>query len=193
MDSIWFSIARRVLNSVILAALAGCAAQEPKQLYANAKQTTATVKEIDLQSRQVFLTDANGNGFAVHIDPKVENLAKMKVGDQVTIGYYEALAAEIKDPGEGAKDVKVGEGSSITQSGERPGGSVGRSVRATVKVLSVDHDANRVTISSPSGRVHTVEVRNPQLRKYIKNLGAGDEVELTYTEAVTITVEPVED
>ncbi|MGX2039672.1 hypothetical protein ACWJKU_05990 [Methylocaldum sp. MU1018] len=192
MDSIWYSIARGGLGSIVLAAFAACATQEPRQLYANAKQTTARVKEVDLWNRRVFLTGSNGEGFSVHIDPKVENLAKVQVGDQVSIGYYEALAAEIKDPGEGVKDVKVGEGSSIAQSGERPAGSVGRSVRATVKIISVDPHANRVTISSPSGHVHTVEVRNPQLQKYIETLGAGDEVELTYTEAVAITVEPVE-
>jgi len=193
MESIWYSIVRGVLSSIVATALAACATHGSRQLYANAKQTTARVKEINLRSRQVFLRDAHGNGFALHVDPRVENLAKVKVGDQVNIGYYEALAAEIKDPGEGVKGVKIGEGTSIMQSGERPAGSVGRSVRATVKVLSVNHDANRVTISSPSGHVHTLDVRDPQLREYIKNLGTGDEVELTYTEAVAVTVEPAEE
>jgi hypothetical protein len=189
----WNSIARGVLSSAVVAALGACAVHEPQQLYANAKQTTARVKEINLQSRQVFLTDAHGYGFSVHVDPRVENLAKVRVGDQVNIGYYEALVAEIKDPGSGVKGVKIGEGSSIAQSGERPAGAVGRSVRTAIKVLSVMQDANRVTISSPSGHVRTVEVRNPQLRKYIKSLGAGDEVEFTYTEAVAVTVEPAQE
>jgi len=193
MDSIWYSTARRVLGSVALAALAACAADAPRPLYANAKHATARVKEVNLRNRQVFLTDAHGNGFAVHVDPRVENLAKVKAGDQVNIGYYEVLAAEVKDPGEGVKGVKIGEGSSITQSGERPAGSVGRSVRATVKVLSVDRDAKRVTFTSPGGHVRTVEVKHPRLRNYIKNLGPGDEIELTYTEAIAVTVEPAEE
>ncbi|HYE37450.1 hypothetical protein [Methylocaldum sp.] len=190
MDRVWYSIIRGTVG-VFLMTLAACATQEAGQLYANTKQTTAKVEEIDLHGRQVFLKDSLGNRFTVLIDPRVENLAKVKVGDQVIIGYYEALAAEIKDPGEGVKGVKVGEGSSITQSGERPAGSVGRSVKATVKVLSVNQDTNTVMISSPSGHVHTVEVRNPRLQKYVKKLEAGDEVELTYTEAVAVTVEPV--
>ena len=44
----------------------------------------------------------------------------MKAGDKVVVSYYEALAAEVKKPGEGVKGVEADVSSVTAQPGAMP-------------------------------------------------------------------------
>jgi len=47
-----------------------------------------------------------------------------------------------------------------------------------------------VTFIGPSGLSRTVDVVDPKAQQFIAQLKKGDEVELTYVEALAVTVEP---
>ncbi len=67
---------------------------------------------------------------------------------------------------------------------------VGQQVRATVKISNSVDAANRlVSFTGPKGVKRTVAVKDPKAREFVKQLKPGDEVELTYTEALAISVE----
>ena len=44
--------------------------------------------------------------------------------------------------------------------------------------------------TGPGGLVRTVEVKDPNAQKFISKLKKGDHVELTYSEALAVSVEP---
>ena len=71
--------------------------------------------------------------------------------------------------------------------GERPAAAAGREVTAIAKVTGVDKNAKTITLKGPRGNVVTLDVQNPDHFKVVK---VGDEVEVVYTEAVAISVEP---
>jgi hypothetical protein len=47
-----------------------------------------------------------------------------------------------------------------------------------------------VTFVGPAGMTRTVDVKDPDAQKFISGLKKGDEVQLTYVEAVAVTLEP---
>ena len=55
---------------------------------------------------------------------------------------------------------------------------------------AVDTKANTVTLMGAEGNKKTITVKNPELQQRIKNLKAGDEVDVTYTEALALAIMP---
>jgi len=167
-------------------------AQPTEPVHVERTQTvSATVKSIDQQKRLVELTDGK-ESTTIQVPPEVRNLSQLKVGDQVVVSYHEGLAAEFKKKGEsttvGVLDTTTG--TARNPEGGQPGAAVGNRVRTTVVIQGVDHSSNSVTFTGPSGMTRTVEVKDPKAQKFIGSLKQGDEVELTYTEALAVTVDP---
>jgi hypothetical protein len=84
-------------------------------------------------------------------------------------------------------DVSVSEGSTQAKPGEPPAFAGGRQVTAIAEVTSVDPQESTITLKGPQGNVVTLDVHNPDQFKVVKE---GDQVEVTYTEAVALSVEP---
>jgi hypothetical protein len=60
-------------------------------------------------------------------------------------------------------------------------------VTAIAKVTHVNPKAKTITLKGPRGNEVALDVQNPDQFKVVK---VGDEVKVTYTEAVAISVEP---
>ena len=71
--------------------------------------------------------------------------------------------------------------------GERPVVASGREVTAIADVIAVDAKKSTITLKGPRGNVVTLDVQNPEQFKVVKK---GDQVEVTYTEALALSVEP---
>jgi hypothetical protein len=63
-------------------------------------------------------------------------------------------------------------------------------VATTVVIESVDRATSSVTFTGPAGMTRTVHVKDPEAQEFIAKLDQGDEVELVYTEAIAVSVEP---
>jgi hypothetical protein len=188
---------RPAIGLIVGAVLLGCAHERetPAPAVKDALvQRTATVEAIDMGTRMVALRDEDGSRSTVMVGPEVRNLPQVRVGDRVVVSYYTAIAAELKPPGTGA-----GSGTSepdVTTSierakpGGRPAGAVAQSVQTTVKVQSVDQPNNIITFRRSDGYLRTVVVRSPEGQRFLAGLKPGDEVELTYTEALAVEVRP---
>jgi len=153
-------------------------------------EITATVGTVDLATRTVMVRDGADNEYTIEVDDAVRNLDQVEVGDEVVVSYYSALAAELKKPGEGVQGVQAEAAAGRAPIGERPGAAAGKRETATIVIESVDTEENTVTFTGPRG-LRTVLVESPAGQEFIKELKHGDEVEITYTEALAISVEPV--
>ncbi len=147
---------------------------------------TATVEAIDLQKRVVTLKGPKGNVFDVTVGKQARNLPQVKVGDQVVVKYYESIAFRLVKPGEGVAGVQETESMSRARKGEKPGGMVGEQVTLTAAITAIDKKKQMVTLKGPEGKTVTVKAENP---KNLEKVKVGDEVEITYTEALAISVE----
>jgi hypothetical protein len=186
------------LNSLLplgaLAVLAcGTAAAQPAPVSVEKTQTiSATVASIDAAKRLVELR-ADDESTTIQVPPEVRNFERIKVGDEVVATYYQGLAAEFKKKGEsttvGVVDATTGT-ARMPEGANRPGAAVANKVRTTVVIESVDRATHSVTFVGPSGMSRTVDVVDPKAQEFIGSLKKGDEVELTYVEAVAVTLEP---
>ena len=68
---------------------------------------------------------------------------------------------------------------------------MGTENRQTVRITKVDKKNNIVSFFGSDGLARSVPIKTPQGQEFIGKLKEGDEVEVRYTEAVAVTVEPV--
>lgn len=170
---------------------AACASSPPAPAMRDSLiQKTATVESIDHDSRLVTLRTEDGYARTIQVSDEVRNLPQVKVGDTVVVSYYEAIAAEVKKPGEGVEGVETDVSAVRADAGQMPAAGAGVMMRTTVTIVSVDNKTHTVTFTNAEGEERTVAVQSPEGRTFIKGLKKGDQVEVAYTEALAVEVKP---
>ncbi|MBK7592126.1 MAG: hypothetical protein IPI27_12800 [Betaproteobacteria bacterium] len=71
--------------------------------------------------------------------------------------------------------------------GERPAVAGARQVTVLADVVAVNPKASTITLKGPRGNEVVLNVQNPDQFKVVRK---GDQVEVTYTEALALSVEP---
>lgn len=146
---------------------------------------TATIQAIDSTARTITLRDEKGQEDTYSVGPDIQRFNELKVGDTVKMTYYESLVFQIRKPGEkpaaDAIDAAVNRGK-----GALPSGSAGIQERMTVTVKAIDPSVPSVTVTTQDGRTVTRKVDN---KKNIDGLKVGDQVDITYTQALLTSVQ----
>lgn len=145
----------------------------------------ATVTAINQKTRMVTLKGSDGEETTFRVDDSVKNLPQVRKGDIVTASYYRAIAARIRKPGEAKPSVTSGGGLETAPLGEKPAGVRAQTVQINATVTKIDRDKQEVTLRGPRGKSVVVAVKDPANLEKVKK---GDLVEITYTEAVAISV-----
>jgi ribosomal 50S subunit-recycling heat shock protein len=158
---------------------------QPKVLKENMKTVTATVESIDLATRAVTLKNPDGKVMGLKVGEEVKNLPQVKVGDKVAVTYYESIAARIikpvTGPASGAQQAVA-----TAKPGEKPAGAMVQQVTVVATIEAIDKATQYVTLKGPEGKTIEVKVNNP---KNLEDVKAGDEVAITCTEAMIVSVE----
>ena len=149
---------------------------------------TATVQGVDLATRIVTLKGPKGKVFDVKAGDEVRNLEQVKVGDQVRAEYYQSVAIEVLTPGQAPGGIQASVELDRAKLGEKPAGIIGRQLTVTAKVEAINKTEMFVTLKGPEGKTLDVKVSDP---KNLENVNVGDEVVITMTEAVAISVEGI--
>ena len=157
-----------------------------KAAAAATTEVTAKVVAVDAAQRTVTLQSAGGKERTIEVGEQVRNFSQIKVGDTVQAKYTEALALELK---KGTMSMSAPtEEQAITPAppaGAKPGGTVARKVTAMTEVIAVDPTNKMVTLRGPRGNEVDVNVQDPD---QLKNIKKGDHVQVTYVEALAISV-----
>jgi hypothetical protein len=163
-------------------------ASEPgKAAVVRAVELSAQVVSIDKATRTLTLKGPEGKAQDVVAGDEVKNFDQIKLGDFVVARYLQALTLELKKTKVAAGDVTVREDAARANSGERPAVAGSRQVTAIADVIGVDPKKSTITLKGPRGNVVTLDVQNPDQFKVVKK---GDQVQVTYTEALALSVEP---
>jgi len=160
-------------------------AEQPKVVKERTAVMTATVQAIDLKTRIVTLKGPKGEVRDIKVGEEAVNLPQVKVGDLVTVKYYESLAIEVIKPGTVSG---AGEKSAIVKAkpGEMPGGMAARQSTVTATVTAIDKKKGTITLKGPEGKTVIAKAEEP---KNLDKVKVGDELLITYTEALSISVE----
>ena len=133
------------------------------------------------------LKGPKGNVVDIVAGDEVKNFDQIKLGDFVVARYAEALTLELRKTKVKAGEPTVREEAARAKPGERPAVAGAREVTAIADVIGVDPKKSTITLKGPRGNVVTLDVKNPDQFKVVKK---GDQVEVTYTEALALSVEP---
>jgi hypothetical protein len=178
------------IAALCVAATVGYADDKKSVSAKDSVEIKATVEEVHPEDRSLVLKGESGDKVAVIAGPDVRNFDQIKAGDQVSLVYHVALAAELKPRGTPTSAPTESTIEKRAPPGTKPSGSVGRTVATTVQIESVDTSFNTVTFKKADGISRTVAVEDPDARKFIRTLKPGDPVEIKYTEAVAVSVQP---
>ena len=180
---------------VLLAAVlgfAGAALAQKKPTSFNSERVesvTATVVAVDVAKRLIELRGPEGRTETFEVSDEVRNLPQVKVGDNLVVRYYASINAEIRPKGAPAPDVGESVGAARAPAGAKPGVAIGSVVSQTVVIQSVDNKTHTVMFSGPDGLVRNVQVQDPDAQKFIATLKKGDQVDVTFGEALAVSVE----
>jgi hypothetical protein len=166
----------------------GCAAAKEPFQRQETLEATAKIEAIDPVNRLLALSGPSGRA-TILAGPEVKNFDQIHVGDEVKITYTAAVAAAITKSKE-KPTTTLDTASYTAPKGSKPAAAVGATVSTTVQIESVDTSFETVTFKRPDGFVRTIAPASPEGKKFIKTLKKGDMVDVTYTEALAISVSP---
>jgi hypothetical protein len=146
----------------------------------------ATVTKIDQKSRKVTLQRPDNSKFTIVAGPEVRNLDQVKKGDVVKLEYRQSIAYEVNKPGTAKPGVTASTDVTRSNPGEKPGGSVTDTVTVRMTITAINKARAEATLLGPDGESNVVRVRNPS---NLDKVDVGDVVDLTYTEALGVSVE----
>ncbi len=183
-----------VAVTAVLMATTTAATQEPKDITQKAKDifktesvtVKATIEAIDKTNRVIKLKGPKGNVVEVKADEKVKRFDELNVGDVVEATYTESLAVHVRKPDE---PVPAGERTVVKPSEGRPGSEVSYQKTVTVTVEDIDRTAPSVTVKDSEDNLHSFRVRDV---KRLEGVNVGDKVDITYTIALLLKVERVQ-
>ena len=98
------------------------------------------------------------------------------------------VAARMAVPAQAVEETEVAAAASRAAEGEKPGAAIGAVVRTVVTIVSFDIRSNLVTFAAPDGLVRSIIVKEPEMQEFARRLKPGDEVEVTFTEALAIGI-----
>jgi Cu/Ag efflux protein CusF len=161
-------------------------AQQPYVKNLESMTVSATVEAIDKTDRVVTLKTSDGRSVTMDVGESVKRFDALKVGDKVKGTYYENVVLVIEQPG--MPPVTFDDNLALTPGpGNKPGGTLARQVKAAGTIEEVQRDTGSVTVRGDRGRVMSFRVRDDKLLGRLKK---GDRIDVTYTAALLINVEP---
>lgn len=152
---------------------------------------TATVEAIDYTSREVVLKGPLGNKVTFTVDSRVKRFNEVKVGDCVQADYYVSLAAELREPTAQEKETPIVllDAAGKAPPGTSPAAGGLRRFKVVTTVEGLDRPTQTITVKGPRGNYLTARVADPSK---LTRMRIGDNIVVTYTEAVAISLEKAE-
>ena len=179
------------LAILAVSVMVNCAwGQQPGGAYTSTLTTTrATVTAINAATREVTIQGERG-ALTIQAGPGVKNFNNLKVGDRVTVNYYQGTMAQVVKGGKTINDPAVSTFAQGNSPGMSPSGVIGRSATVTVKIQDVNLPTNTVAFTRSDGTTHIVQVRTPEMQQFIRELKRGDTVQVTFTDSVAVEILP---
>jgi hypothetical protein len=183
-----------MLKSIRILALAATVvavpafAQQPQVVdgkgAAEVTTLTAKIEAIDLANRVVTVKGPLGRVVSIKVDDRVKNLAQVKVGDEIVLKYLEAVSVALVRSGGGRSQTTTTSAPVSAPAGAKPGVATAQQTKIVARIEKVA--ANGVVLlEGPNARYVEVKVKDPAV---LKELKAGEDVEITYTEALVVDV-----
>jgi len=157
----------------------------PSFAISESKTTIEKVQDVDYTTRRVTLKDESGKVRVVKVGSDIQNLGRLKIGDEVTIETFQTISAEVK-PGEGAP-MNIGvEGQTAPLPGEKPSGIRTIEGELRTKIEAINYDKRTVSFKGRAGTLVTYTI-GPEAKRF-NEIRRGDMLWVEYSQTIKMTV-----
>ena len=146
---------------------------------------TATVEKIDLEKRKVTLLLDDGKKKTYKVDSRVQNLAQVKVEDNLKMSFTEEIAIVVGKSNE-TPGAASSEQVSVSPKGAKPGIVMVETSTVSAQILAVDAQNHRVTLLDPDGKNKTIKVSKKVTN--LDDLKVGETVDMLMTDSTVIEI-----
>jgi hypothetical protein len=174
-----------IIAVAVLVSGARAAMAQVKTVRSEMRTETATVEAIEASTRTVTLKKPDGTFVTTVAGPDIKRFGEIKVGDKVNARFYESVVVRLKRPGEPDVDSQT----KATTPSEQvlPGGTKAKQRTITATIAAIDMNTPSITFTGPNGWKYTSKVQDTEALAKVK---VGDKVDIVWTEAVLVSVEP---
>src|SRR5262245_1863030 len=144
-------------------------------------KASATIQALDMKNRLITLRLADGTEETMLAGPEIKRFDALKVGDKVTLAYYESRVFSVRKPGAPAPAAGGGQTVTTPAPGAQPGATMARQATMSVTVKAVDPSVPSITVTTPGGR--TV-IRKVERKADLEGVKPGDTIDITVTQAL---------
>ncbi|MEZ9511291.1 hypothetical protein AB4343_07735 [Vibrio breoganii] len=169
-----------LLSACTTAPQKGDTVLETRILESNTITTTAAVIDIDYDERSVTIENQN-RIVVLYVTPEVTRFDDIKVGDFVTTEYTETVAVHVQTQDGETRIQTSGDLDKAKESVDAM-----EQVQVVSDILAIDTTLGNVTLKQPHGGELTLPVEYPE---NLNNVSVGDQVVMTYTKAVVISID----
>ena len=162
-------------------------AQTTRQATLNEVTVRGTVQAVDQVARIVKIQAEDGRVVTLDVPTTATRFDQVKVGDVVSMTYYDKVSVRPKAAGEAAVN-QVLEPTTTPTPGALPGATRAWQKVATMTLTNLDAATRSVTFSGPTGTTYTrflIDTVDPAV---FSSLNVGDKVDVTWTEALSLQV-----
>jgi hypothetical protein len=160
---------------------------QTKTIPGDKETVTGTVESIEAGTRTMTVKGPDGNYHTFTVPEDVKRFSAIKVGDKITATYYENIVLRVKHPGE--KAVDTDKAAMTPAAGAKPGGTVATQRTITATITDIDMKIPSITFTGPNNWKYSSKVAD---KKALAGVKVGDKVDITWTEAVMISVQAPE-
>jgi hypothetical protein len=174
-----------LLTAGALVALVAPAGAQTKTIPGERTTITATVEAIEQSRREVTLRDADGELRTIQLSDEVKRFPQIKVGDKVSATYYDTITLRVKPAGE--PDVDTLKEGVTPGGGRKPVGTAAVQQTITATIDAIDMNVPSISFKGPRGWSYATKVQD---KKALSQVKVGDKVDITWTEALLVSVGP---
>ena len=174
-----------IIAAAVLVPMARTAMAQSKTVSSEMKTATGTIEAVEAQTRTITIKKSDGTYTTIVAGPDISRFAEVKVGQTVNVRYYENVIVRVKKPGEPDTDTKAAATTGSEQA--MPGGTKAKQRTITATITAIDPSVPSVTFTGPNGWKYSSKVQDTEALSKVK---VGDKVDLVWTEAMMVSLEP---
>ena len=158
-------------------------AQVTKTIPGEVKVVTATVEAIEKGSREITVKKADGTYERVAVPAAIKQFDTLKIGDKITARYYETVVLRVKTAGQKDTDTAA---AGLVRADTGKAGTASTQQTITATITAIDPMVPSITFSGPRGWTYSSRVED---KKALAAVKVGDKVDITWTEAVIVSLD----
>ena len=174
-----------IIAAAVLVPMARTAMAQSKTIRSEMKTETGIIEAVEAQSRTITIKKPDGTFATIIAGPDISRFSEVKVGQKVNVRYYENVIVMVKRPGEPDTDTKA----KATTGSEQalPGGTKATQRTITATITAIDPNMPSITFTGPNGWKYSSKVQDTEALAKVK---VGDKVDIVWTEAMMVSLEP---